>query len=315
MSCIKNNSIVNNIMFAPPYPSYSSNLGVCWIKEVCCLFVQYHTVAGPLILTSDDDLEAHPIIIICHGNACDIGQMVDFTMELCASCKSHVLLYEYPGYGLSGGVPTEESCTQGIINIINHLNQKMNIPITNMIFWGQSIGSGIATVGYKYCKTNLKQSPTGLILISPYLSITALKNDVANPWIPILERFNTKDNIKYCDTGLLIIHGKKDTLISVTHSIKLNEIVKCPVKILDIIDDATHNNIPLERIISCCKSLFVSISHLLTYDVIYKNDLDWVSKYYEEPQSRPTYTKLIATSMEASAATSVNAYEYLCTIF
>ena len=91
MSCIKNNSIVNNIMFAPPYPSYSTNLGVCWIKEVCCLFVQYHTVAGPLILTSDDYLEPHPVIIVCHGNACDIGQMVDFSMELCASCKSHVI--------------------------------------------------------------------------------------------------------------------------------------------------------------------------------------------------------------------------------
>lgn len=318
MSCIKNNSIVNDIMFAPPYPSYTKKLGVCWIKEICCLFLEYKKDFGPIILTSYSNLETHPVIILCHGNACDIGQMLDFCKELSSACKTHIVLYEYPGYGLSYGVPSEASCTQGIMEIIDHLNTKMKIPIQNMIFYGQSIGSGIATNGYKYCKTTLKCSPAGLILISPYLSITSLKNDMLSSYVPILERFDTKENIKCCDTSLLIIHGEKDALISVNHGIKLNKIAQCPINILDVVTDSTHNDIPYIRIVNNCKDLLDRISNCFVYKVKYINNMCWDSDndINFNPQFKPMCTKIMATSLEATSATSVNAIDYVgCSMF
>ena len=312
MDCIKDNSVVNKLMFAPRASSYDADLGVCWIKNICCQFLMYEHYDNMKILEPTSVIETHPVIILCHGNACDIGNMSDFGKRLCKECHCHVLLYEYPGYGLSTGVPTENSCTEGLTNIINHLKEKMNIPIQNMIFYGQSIGSGVVAAGYKYCKTQFNQSPIGLILITPYLSIKALASDISPSCcsVPILERFDTKENIRYCDTGLLIIHGDRDEVIPVSHGKTLNEIANCPVKILDIVPNATHNNIPDFRIVHGCNNLLlnlrVRVNVNVNVDVEYHNNIIWTIPnplYNSEPG---IFSMLFSSSLEASTASTIN---------
>lgn len=305
MSFIKDSSVVNNIMFAPPNPSYTQDLGVGWVSNVCCLFLQYNKKGRVTTLAENSILETHPVIIVCHGNACDIGEMKNFCVDLSSRCKSHVILYEYPGYGLSNGTPSENSCTQGIYDIIDHLNNNMRVPVSNMIFYGQSIGSGIATIGYKYCKTTYGLSPAGLILISPYLSINSLKNDIVSPMVPILERFDTKENIKHCDTALLIIHGAKDTLISANHGIKLHEIATCPINIIDVVKGASHNTIPGGQILNNCELFLENIFPNVYYKIKYINRMGWIMP--EITNNKPhLVTKIVSTSLETTAATSSN---------
>ena len=310
MNCIKNNSIINKVMFAPRISSYDEDLGVCWIDNICCLFLAYANGKAN-VLVHDSVLETRPVIIICHGNACDIGNITNFGKKICVECRSHVLLYEYPGYGLSIGTPTENSCVEGIIKVINHLNEKMNIPIQNMIFFGQSIGSGIATAAYKYCKTQFNHSPAALILISPYLSIKALAKDIlSSTFVPVMERFDSKENIKCCDTGLLIIHGEHDQIIPVSHGIALNEISTCRIKILDIVLDATHNNIPEIRILSKCNELFKNILNLIDFNVLYHNNNFSFLLQQEKETNLNSHSNcistVIASSVEATTACSIN---------
>ena len=313
INCIKDNSVVNKLMFAPRVSSYDADLGVCWVGTICCQFLTYEYHDNRKVLEPTTILETHPVIIFCHGNACDIGDVSEFAKHLSKECQCHVLLYEYPGYGLSTGIPTENSCTEGLTNIINHLKDKMNIPVQNMIFYGQSIGSGIATAGYKYCKSKFNQSPAGLILISPYLSIKTLGSDIfpSCSTVPILERFDTKENIKCCDTGLLIIHGYRDEVIPVAHGKKLNEIASCPTKILDIVLGATHNSIPYDRIIDRCNNLLMNIRKLVDYDVKYQNNIFWTRQ--NDLFTNPFYdvkpgilSMLFSSSLEASTATSID---------
>lgn len=310
MSFVTDNSLVNNIMFAPPKSSYTSDLGVFWIKDTCCLFIKYEDERA-FTLTLDDNLETHPVIILCHGNACDIGHMVNFARLLALECQSHVVLYEYPGYGLSSGKPSEKSCMNGLTNIIKHLTKKMAIPIQNLVFYGQSIGSGIAGFGYKYCRTTFGKSPAGLVLISPYLSIKTLAEDItSSSYVPILERFNTQENIKYCDTGLLIVHGDQDEVIPVDHGKKLHKIAQCPVKILDIVEDVGHNGLPYDRIVDGCKSVLKQVSsHILYENVKYQNDICWDVKCNHQKEESSSIGTSIATSLEATSAVSTDASE------
>jgi len=313
MDCIKDNSLVNKLMFAPPTSSYTKDLGVFWIEDitkswienVCCLFIKYER-GRATILTSGATLETHPVIIVCHGNACDIGHMEDFGKTLCQSCACHVVLYEYPGYGLSIGSPSENSCMNGLINVIDHLNQQMAIPIQNMIFYGQSIGSGIAAFGYKYCKITFKQSPAGLVLISPYLSIKTLGKDIlSTSYVPILDRLDTRENIKYCDTGLLIMHGDQDEVIPVNHGKELYDIAKCPVKTLDIIENVGHDYIDSNRIINNCLSTLQRVSsHILSENVSYENNICWNDKSNHKQPGSSVIATSVATSLEATSACS-----------
>lgn len=306
MSFIEDNSLVNDFMFAPPKSSYGNGPNIAWINNVCCVFVMDEGGDKTSLLNKNSTIESKFVIILCHGNACDIGHMVNFARKLSSVCSVHVVLYEYPGYGLSKGHPSENSCVQGLKDVINHLNIKMKIPIGNMIFYGQSIGSGIATVGYKYCKVELKQSPSGLILISPYLSIESLKNDIMPSCssIPILERLNTQENIKECDTGLLIIHGTNDHVIPVKHGNELSKIAKCPINILDIVLGASHNDLSETRIIAKCEILLNSIINLRIYkSVKYYNIIEWDYKNCENHKGVPNMaTKVAATTLESSMA-------------
>ena len=145
---------------------------------VPCSFA-YSSPCRTSILKPDTILETHPVIILCHGNACDVGRMLTFAKALSLNCASHVCLMEYPGYGLARGKPTEESCMMACVKLIDHLHDTMKIPFQNMIFYGQSIGSGLAAATFAHCVTKKATSPAALILISPYLSIKALAGEIA----------------------------------------------------------------------------------------------------------------------------------------
>lgn len=303
-SYVKDRSIVNRIMFPAPISSYDESLGVCWVDDTCCLFISYHHKTKSNILTRFSDLETHPVIVLCHGNGCDIGNMVAFANQLSTDCECHVVLYEYPGYGLSPGFPSENSCATSLVKVIEHLYEKMNIPIENMVFYGQSIGSGVATCGYKYCKTKYDRSPAGLVLISPYLSIKALGNDIIGSSVScILERFDTRDNIRCCYRNLLIIHGSQDQVIPVEHGIELHKIAleTCKNPIISILDGMSHNNIPKQHIIDKCRELTTSIN-IVCQD--YRNSISWIKPVNTYTTKRSSLSTTIASSLEASIGLS-----------
>lgn len=314
MAFIKNNSLVNDILFRPPPPTYTNDLGICYVNNnICCLFLVYDDGIVRK-LTTTTKIGNYPVIIVCHGNACDIGGMDEFGHKMSEVCKCHVVLYEYPGYGMSVGIPNENSCVDGLMDVIEHLNYQMKVPIQNMILYGQSIGSGVATVCYKNCKMKFGYCPSGLVLVSPYLSIRTLKDELmpTSSMIPIVERFDTKENIKHCDTGLLLIHGTDDTLIPVEHSNILYKNADCPIKKKDILLGRGHNDIPMERIIDKCNELLKDIS-IYFVKATYINKMGWMRVMNDNNYKGSSCKKVVATCMEPCMATSQKVYD--CTLF
>lgn len=248
-SSIKDHSVVNNIMFAPQVPPpYEPGPELFYIgaeeHSICCCLI---TANGRYLMEHDVLSSNHPVIVFCHGNAGNIGTTKDFARSLARATECHVLFFDYPGYGLSPGKSNETSACLAVRAVINHVLHQMCIPASMCILFGQSIGTGIAAYGTKYAVNHYAAILGGLILMSPYLSIKQLAQSMTSFGSCILDRLDTSANITYCQSPLLIIHGRQDRLIPVTHGESLLELATCP-KFSWFPDDADHNRFDFEQL-------------------------------------------------------------------
>ena len=173
-----------------------------------------------------------PILLWSHGNAEDLrhtSQLVDQFHER----GFGVLVYDYPGYGLSSGSPDEEGCYQAIEAAYQHLTSMGHDP-KRIILTGQSVGSGPT------CWLASQKEIAGVMLISPFIS--AFRTVTRVPLFPN-DRFHNLDRVKEFKYPLLIIHGTKDRVISHWHGEKLLGLAASPEKELVSIEDAGHNNL------------------------------------------------------------------------
>jgi pimeloyl-ACP methyl ester carboxylesterase len=161
--------------------------------------------------------EARFFIIWCHGNACDIGTMNMTFKAISQRLQAHVLIFEYPSYGLLNKItspPTEVSINNHAQCAYSFVRDKFKWPTNRIIIYGHSIGSGAA------CHLASTQPVGGLILQSPFISI----NNLIQEKIGILSRLINSsfwDNyqaMKYITCPILFIHGQRDKLIPSHHS-------------------------------------------------------------------------------------------------
>jgi len=106
-------------------------------------------------------------IIYSHGNATDIGAMNFMQCVLARALQCNVLMYDYSGYGESGGVALEKSTYDDIQlvyqYVVDHVVPEKDE--SRIIVYGQSVGSGPSC--YLCSK---KDNIGGLILHSPFMS-------------------------------------------------------------------------------------------------------------------------------------------------
>ncbi|XP_058067576.1 uncharacterized protein LOC131216945 isoform X2 [Magnolia sinica] len=81
-------------------------------------------------------------ILYSHGNAADLGQMLELFVELRAHLKVNIMSYDYSGYGASSGKPSEFNTYYDIEAVYNCLKKEYGIKQEDVILYGQSVGSG-----------------------------------------------------------------------------------------------------------------------------------------------------------------------------
>jgi hypothetical protein len=86
------------------------------------------------------------VIVLSHGNACNIEMMYTLAHELHKQTGLPVVVYEYLGYnGLIGEEsPSEEGCYDSLLATLKHLNLYYRIDYRNMILFGISLGTGVS---------------------------------------------------------------------------------------------------------------------------------------------------------------------------
>lgn len=150
------------------------------------------------------------IVLFFHGNFEDIGTQ-DFTAQKLAPLGMNIYGMDYRGYGLSTGKPNEKNCYRDSQLAYDELLKKGYKP-EQIIIWGRSVGSGVAT------ELATKNKAKALVLESPFVS--AYRVMTKYPLVPF-DKFKSLSKMRQVEMPVFFIHGDSDTLIPPWHSEKL----------------------------------------------------------------------------------------------
>ena len=179
-----------------------------------------------------DNPDAEYTVLFSHGNYEDLGTLEDFLQQYYDKGFS-VLAWDYRGYGISGGNPSESNLYSDIRKIFAHMNSEMGIPPEKIILHGRSVGTGPA------CDLASEVGCGGLVMESGFISIFSTKL----PWAGLTgDKFVNIDKIDKVECKKLFIHGEKDRVVPFTHAIQLYEKSKEPKSSLWL-KQAGHNDV------------------------------------------------------------------------
>lgn len=206
-----------------------------------------------IIITTDDKTKVqlwykkakahHPTVVYFPGNAQGLGNRSNRFDEI-AKTGFGVIGVSYRGYGQSEGYPSEDGLYSDARAAMSYATTQLNIPSRQMILFGESLGSAVAT----YAAT--EYAIGGLILDSPPLSILARGQELY-PYVPVSwllkDVFPTVERIKDIDAPLLILHGSADSVVPVEHGKKLYAEAVKPKRII-IFKGEEHVATPAPRV-------------------------------------------------------------------
>jgi len=148
-------------------------------------------------------------ILLCHGNAGDIGDRVD-SVRTFHDMHFNVLIFDYRGYGTSSGKPTEKGTYADVRAAWTYLVDKRGIPPRETIVFGRSLGGAVAAWLAAH------EEPGMLVMESSFTSAT----DMAKRMFPILPvrwftrfRYDSLARLKDVSCPVLVAHSRQDQMI------------------------------------------------------------------------------------------------------
>lgn len=187
------------------------------------------------------------IILFFHGNAGNISFRLNYIKKFYEIGFS-LMFFDYPGFGLSEGLPNEMNCIESGHLFYSYLINDKKYNHSDIIFYGESIGGSIVT--YLSNKLNAKY----LILQSTFTDIKkVIKNLILGDYVNIVvdqigfETLNYlkkryKMNIIEKKMKTLIIHSSDDEIIDVSNGKELGDYSD---KL--IICEGSHSNINMDN--------------------------------------------------------------------
>eukprot|EP00392_Amoebophrya_sp_AT5.2_P001914 g1919.t1 len=160
-------NVVNQLAFPAPDPRYSQPLleareDTIWLRTQKAKIVAVDLRNAKRSEQAYNGVEY--VILYSHGNAEDVGLALPYLEELARITDCSVFAYEYEGYSLSEGEPTEHGCYRSINAAYRHLIEKRGFSGDRIFIFGRSIGSGPSTDLASRCG---KHGCGGLLLQSP----------------------------------------------------------------------------------------------------------------------------------------------------
>ncbi len=190
------------------------------------------------------DAPENPVILFFHGNG-EIAHDYDTIGPIYLSYGINFVVADYRGYGISTGFPTISNLFADAYIVLDHIRNVLDGKGHKGPLWimGRSLGSAPA-IELAAGKGGIID---GLIVESGFAEVKDLLERIG-----ILPHdltgepdafFSSADTIRHFNGPVLIIHAEHDHIIPVDHGRKLHDSVPGPVKKLEIIPGADHNNI------------------------------------------------------------------------
>jgi fermentation-respiration switch protein FrsA (DUF1100 family) len=212
------------LIFQPPAGRYPPSPGVVSIPRAD---------GGTLSAVHVRNPEARYTVLFSHGNAESIWHNLDFFREMAAAGFS-VLAYDYSGYGLSTGRPSERAAYADIDAAYDHLTRSEGVPPERIIAHGRSLGGAVAA------DLASRRPVAGLVLESTFTTIHGVVSGF--PLVPF-DRFRTWSKLPQVRAPVLVIHGTEDEVIAFPHGERLYQRAPSPKRHYWV-QGARHNDLP-----------------------------------------------------------------------
>lgn len=188
------------------------------------------------------------VIVYSHGNRDHLDLYWDRAKLLAnvgGKNRYGVIIYDYRGYGLSGGEATEEHLYEDADAIVGWLESK-GLTGDRLIMYGYSLGTAPSAELSAKVRT---LRPQKLILESPFASTDVMVQDAGVMAIPrsyFLEgKFNVADDIAYVEQPFMWIHGVEDDFLAIeTHGEVVYQHYNGKEGYTYRIDGAGHSDVP-----------------------------------------------------------------------
>ncbi len=156
------------------------------------------------------------VVLFLHGNAGSVGAR-GFLAARFEAEGFGVFLVGYPGYGGSGGEPSERSLVEAATLSYDALRER-GVAASDIVIWGQSLGSAVAV------QLAQKRPAAALVLVSPMSSAREIAS-AHYPFVPVRwlleDPFLSIEHIRDLDVPLLVLHGDEDRIIPIASGRRL----------------------------------------------------------------------------------------------
>lgn len=178
-----------------------------------------------------------------HGNAGNISDRVGNIVDLRQHMDIGIFIFDYRGYGLSEGVPSEQGTYIDGEAAMSHIASRTDIDQSKILLFGRSLGCSIAA------EIAIRRKTYALVLESGFTSIQAMVSKMYSS-IPGIETFarkfiktqyNTLSKIGMISTPIMIIHGNRDEIIPHDMGLELYKAANPPKRFYSI-KGAGHND-------------------------------------------------------------------------
>jgi fermentation-respiration switch protein FrsA (DUF1100 family) len=185
---------------------------------------------------TDGEAGSAPAVIFAHGNA----ERIDFWPEELKPFTTFgmaVLLVEFPGYGRSAGNPSQRNITEAFVAAYDRLMERAELDASRIVLFGRSLGGGVA------CALAAKRPAAALMLLSTFTSVRACAIKFLAPGFLVRDPFDNLDVLRSYPGPVLVIHGKRDTLIPYDHGVTLS---RTAAQGRLVTYDCQHNDCPAD---------------------------------------------------------------------
>ena len=179
-----------------------------------------------------------------HGNAGNISHRLGNLALFHEALGVNVFIFDYRGYGRSGGRPTEAGTYLDAEAALEHLRSRSGREPRfedDLILFGRSLGCAVAV------EMATRYRVRGLVLESPFTSIHAMAR-AAYPFLPtgvlmplVGARYDSLAKIGAVASPLMVLHGELDEIVPMEQGVEIFEVANGP-KWFYPIPGAGHND-------------------------------------------------------------------------
>ncbi|CEF67958.1 Hypothetical protein SRAE_2000261900 [Strongyloides ratti] len=182
-------------------------------------------------------------LIYSHPNAYSLEDLIigfPSLYDIAQFLNVEIIAYEYPGYGICDGIPTEERLINRLTAVYDYLTKEKNILPSEIILLGYSLGGALSIMA----AANNKNIGGLILFATPASFKSCIKyklfcsssvNDKKSN-----EPFDVIFNIQMIKCPTLVIHSKSDKLVPISHCDTLLKYLGKKAEYLTL-EDTLHN--------------------------------------------------------------------------